>query len=133
MKTRVIDSIIGLLLFACGIWACFLFVLFHVLDFYFRSVPRWSAWTPVALGSAAAVAAIALCFRLKLPALLGSLSLLALAVWFAPQAFEKIAITLWAKTYDVDEFLLTTVPFLAIAVLVYYRFVRARRHETTTI
>ena len=132
MKARVIDLLIGLLLFACGIWACLLFVAHNILDFLFHSLPRWSAWTPAALGSVAAIAALALCVRLKVPALLGSLSLIALAIWFAPQAFEKITITLWAKAYDVDELLLSTVPFLAVAVLVHFRFVIARHHEAST-
>jgi hypothetical protein len=133
VKNRIIDIAIGLLLFGCGLlvaWGCY--AVSHI--FAFLGEPPWWKWVPpVALGCAAAITAIALCFRRRSPGIVGSLLMLALALWFLPAARERIGFGRDEPTVNFYEFFLTTAPLLLIGALVYWRFVKAPRAKTPTI
>jgi hypothetical protein len=133
VKKRIIDVAVGLLLFASGVfvaWACY--AVSHV--FAFLGMPPWWKWIPpVALGCAAAIAAIGLCFRRRLSGIVASFLMVALGIWFLPKAIEQIRIGRDEPYVHLDAFFLTTLPLLLISALVYWRFVMAPRAKKRTI
>ena len=138
MKNRTVDAVIGLLLFGCGIFFAFWhYAWSHVLSdaFPFLGSPDWRRWAPpVALGCAAALAAIGLCFRRIVPGIIGSLSMLSLAVLSLRSATDQVTLELWDKnSVNFPEFLITTGPMLLIGALVYWRFVLRPRANMQTV
>jgi ABC-type branched-subunit amino acid transport system permease subunit len=135
VKKRIIDVAVGLLLFASGVfvaWGCY--AVSHV--FAFLGMPPWWKWTPpVALGCAVAIAAIGLCFSRRLSGIVASFLMVALGIWFLPEATDQVHIGWdWEKPwFDVAAFFLTTAPLLLISALVCWRFVKAPRAKTRTI
>jgi hypothetical protein len=130
---RIIDAVVGLLLFGCGILVAWIsYALFHL--FPFLGEPPWWKWAPwVAFGGAIAITAIGLCFRRRLSGIVGSLLMLALAIWFLPAARERIGFGQEEPYVNVYEFFLTTAPLLLISALVYWRFVKAPRAKSPAI
>jgi len=128
----VIDAVIGGLLFTCGI----IFAYFYYFDSHVFSgilpllpLPPWWKWmTPVALGFAAAFAAIGVFFRQSAAGIIGSFSMLALAVWSWPGLMEGNV-----KYGDASVFLprlfVTVVPMLVTGILVFWRFVMPSLHR----
>jgi hypothetical protein len=131
---RVIDVLIGLLLFASGVLAALVFYALSHLFSPLGAVAPWWRWAPwVAFGCVPAIAAIGLYFRMRLAGIVGSLSVLAIAILSLQHATEPVTIELPSKPVDVPEFFVTTAPLLLIAVLVWWRFVMVRRAKTITI
>jgi hypothetical protein len=127
VKSCLIDIITAVLLLACGIlnvWNGFA-SLQYLWFFHNTKISEIAPF--IFLGSVAAIAAVGVFFWRKAAGIIGSISMLALAVLFFPSAHDSIILffgndtSIWVAPYIAPTVLLVT------ALLVCWRFVLAPR------
>jgi hypothetical protein len=110
---RLVDFLVGVSLFLCGSFVVWISVALWVGPLGAATTP-WRDMVVVVAGAISALAAIGLFFARRLAGLVGAITLFALACYYA-----------WRDPVLAD--LLLPAIFAAVAVLVYWRFVRRCR------
>lgn len=112
--------VVAVLLFAVGIGTAWLwYALSEALSFFGPLL--WWGWTPIVLGSAAAIAALGLFSRRRASAISAALIMVALACWFFPSQSIR------ANDYGLSALCLLT------SALVCWRFALQQNAKTPPI
>ena len=133
MRNRVLDIVVGVLLFGSGTLVAWNgYAGLKLLSFL--SVTRWVASPFIVLGSLATLAALAVFLRRRVAGTVGALSMLALAVLFVPSTIdESLILSLWDdKSIQFAGYIAPAVLVLT-AILVSWRFVFTPRAAAHTI
>ena len=133
MKSRIIDLVAGGLLFACGALVVWTVCASLKVLWYFHA--GMSDVAPVLLpGLLGALAAVGVIFLRRAAGIVGSISMLVLAVLFLPRSLDENLVLLLGGDASIEfpQYIAPTV-LLVAAVLVCWRFVFTQRASTRTI